>query len=149
MLRSLTFLVLLAVATSCASWHSTSASSSDGANTAATGSPAPPPLQVARATQFTETYELLVDGEHVGYVTEFLDVPIGTRDSRPLPTGSLMVEDLDFRWLGYVLPSDEAFTFDDRNRIEPVDAKTRDAQLTAIIGVPGTAVVLAPTFTRS
>lgn len=151
MLRRATLLLicaLLASTSACSIFHTAPDAPSDEV-VAATGSPAPPPLSVVRSTQYTETFELRVDGRHVGYVTEFLEAPMGAQDSRPLPTGSLMVEDLEFRWLGYVDPRGEAFVFDDRDRVQPVGARGRDAQLTAIAGAPGTAVVLVPTFTRS
>ena len=104
----------------------------------------PPPLSVIRATQYTETFDLFVDGHHVGYVTEFLPAPMGVQDSRVLPVGSLKVEDLSFRWHGYIGPNGSASRFDDRDRIVPVLAKGRNEQILAIRGIEGTSVSLVP-----
>ncbi len=128
--------------TSCASIRSSTVPSDDTPTT-------PPPLSVVRGTQYTDTFELVVNGMHVGYVTEYLPVPMGTMDSRPLREGALRIEDLDFRWLGFIDPSGFAYRFDDRDELQPISLQGRDAQILAIRGVVGTTVVLRPTFAGS
>src|SRR5262245_34924859 len=76
--------------------------------------PAPPPPvaqpaakpgpQIAKDLQFSETFEVRFGEDFVGYVVDVLPVPAGIVDERQYPEDTKLIQDKDFKLLGFISP---------------------------------------------
>ncbi len=94
----------------------------------------PTTLAAAQDLDFTETSEVLVRGEVIGYVKTLLELPEGIEDKRAWPTGTLLVQDLELEWIGFVSPRGAAYRFDEQGNATPVGVGSRLGSVGRMLG---------------
>jgi len=112
-----------ALATGCASGRSAGPTGLDGE-------------RVAREHAYTQLLEIRVGGESAvgGYLVEFTAVPLGIRDERPYPVGTVLVQDADMRTVGFVTPAGSGFAFDEDGWSHPRGRGARADVVGLILG---------------
>jgi len=66
------------------------------------------------ALDWTQTSEIRFSGELVGFLVEVLEVPEGVEDRRAYRPGTLLVQDLRFRPLGFISPGGTTYGYDEQ-----------------------------------
>lgn len=94
---------------------------------------------VARETAYTHTYEVLFgDGaQPVGYLVEFYRVPQGIVDERPFKPGTVLLQDLDFRMVGFITPGAHGYVFDAAGATLDLGYGGRDRHVAEVFGRSG------------
>ncbi len=122
-LTALLLALTTALATGCASGRSASSVELDGP-------------RVAREHAYTQLLEIRAGGDPAvrGYLVEFTAVPLGIRDERPYPVGTVLVQDADMTTVGFVTPSGSGFAFDDAGTSHERGRGTRADVVGLILG---------------
>jgi len=99
---------------------------------------APPPVaqpaakpgpQIAKDLQFSETFEVRFGEDFVGYVVDVLPVPHGIVDERQYPEGTKLIQDKDFKLLGFISPRGTMYRFDASGGSEAVGSGSLEKNL--------------------
>jgi len=94
----------------------------------------PTTLAAAHDLDFTETSEVIVRGEVIGYVKTLLELPEGTEDKRAWPTGTMLVQDPALEWIGFVSPRGASYRFDEQGNAKPVGAGSKLGSVGRMLG---------------
>lgn len=94
--------------------------------------------ETATGLAFTHTYAVhFGEGDTAGYVVEFFKTPEGIVDDRGYPVGTLLVQDLDLRTIGFITPGRHAWRFDEQGDTEDLGYGARDSQVADLLGQQG------------
>jgi hypothetical protein len=124
--RALAVLALAALAAGCGSPHADVPHAA-----AATAKAGPPTREAAEGLTHTATSEIRFGDELVGYLLDVLPVPAGVVDDRPWEPGTAMIQDLRFRFIGFISPRGTTYRFDEHGTPHKVGFGSRSAGIAA------------------
>jgi hypothetical protein len=102
-----------------------------------------PPSKIAEFTAtHTLTQSILIDGEKMGYLFTYNEVPVETGEPQLAPPGTAFIKNLDFQNIGFMDPYGKTFRFLENNRTEAVCQSTTEKNLATFFGLPEATIEL-------
>lgn len=105
--------------------------------------PVEPPSKIAEfSASHTLTQTIVVDGDKVGYLFTYQEVPKETGKPQLAPAGTAFIKNLDFNNIGFIDPYGKTFRFLENNNTEVVCQFTTAKNLATFFGLPEAEVEL-------
>jgi len=91
---------------------------------------------------YSETSAIAIDGDPVGYLLTFKEVPVGSGEHHSCPPGTHYIKGPDFKNLGFITPKGQVFRYAKDNKPVEICRFTLHKNLAVFFGKPFGKVII-------